>query len=271
MWDIEIGPFKTWKSAIQCPQSYFPSNSRIILAAVASIQCFIKSSGWTLKRNYPRSLSYNITASVEGPYGHESPYHLMYEDLILVAGGIGISPFLAILRDILHRIEDRKPCPPRNILVVWAVKRSHELSLLYTVDTNSICPSLSDALNLDIQTYVTRELEPPVEEGIVHKSVDSSVFPVSNRSGMSALVGTGNIKWAGIYVVVSTIGLVISLGLQQERTRENEEKKISIVQHREPGVHEDSCQENISSTKFYGCRPDFKEIFGSISDRWGHC
>ncbi|XP_018622497.3 ferric reduction oxidase 7, chloroplastic-like, partial [Nicotiana tomentosiformis] len=51
-----------------------------------------------------------ITASVKGPYGNESPYHLMYENLILVAGGIGISPFLAILSDILHHINDSKPC-----------------------------------------------------------------------------------------------------------------------------------------------------------------
>ncbi|KAK1359083.1 hypothetical protein POM88_043557 [Heracleum sosnowskyi] len=52
-------------------------------------------------------LDSNIKASVEGPYGHESPYHLTYSNLILVAGGIGISPYLAILNDILHRISER--------------------------------------------------------------------------------------------------------------------------------------------------------------------
>ncbi|CAK9153005.1 unnamed protein product [Ilex paraguariensis] len=139
-----------------------------------------------------------ITASVEGPYGHESPYHLTYENLILVAGGIGISPFLAILSDILHRIKDGKPCLPKNVLIVWAVKRSNELSLLHTVDMESICPMYSDTLNLEIQTYVTRESEPPLEEGKVQESVNSPIFPATKRCGMSVLVGTGNIVWSGI-------------------------------------------------------------------------
>lgn len=155
----------------------------------------------------------NIKASVEGPYGHESPYHLTYENLILVAGGIGITPFLAILNDILHRINECKPCLPRNILIVWAVKKSNELPLLHSVDMESICPNFSNKLNLEIQTYVTRELEPSLEEGEIHKSVSSPVFHVSKECGMSVLVGTGNIIWSGIYVMLSTIGLVIFLGL----------------------------------------------------------
>ncbi|KAK6945682.1 Ferric reductase transmembrane component-like domain, partial [Dillenia turbinata] len=154
-----------------------------------------------------------ITASVEGPYGHESPYHLMYENLLLVAGGIGISPFLAILNDILHRVNDGTLYVPRNILIVWAIKRSDELSLLATVDIESICPSFSDKLNLEIQTYVTRESEPPVEEGKVQKAVKYSILPVSKGRGMSVLVGTGSNIWSGAYVVFSTIGFVIFVSL----------------------------------------------------------
>ncbi|XP_059648339.1 ferric reduction oxidase 7, chloroplastic-like [Cornus florida] len=260
-----------------------------------------------------------ITVSVEGPYGHEYPYHLMYENLILVAGGIGISPFLAILSDILHLLRDRKPCLPRNILIVWAVKRSNELPLLNTVDIESICPFFSDTLNLDIQTYVTRESEPPLEEGKVYKSVNSSAFPVSNSRSMSVLVGTGNIIWSGIYVMVSTIGLVICvwlldiyyinpfgisywwykgllfiacmtasvvifggfvIGLWHIYERKTSEKEVwaddsqnaDIVPYNEPRAHKESSQENFSSSSTiqYGRRPDFGEIFGSISERWGH-
>ncbi|CAA3011740.1 ferric reduction oxidase 6-like [Olea europaea subsp. europaea] len=154
-----------------------------------------------------------ITASIEGPYGHESPYHLTYEHLILVAGGIGISPFLAILSDILHRINDSKPCLPRNVLIVWAVKTSKELPLLQTVDMKSICPFFPDALNLEIQTYVTRQKEPSLEEGHVIEPVNSSDFPASKKCGMSVLVGTGHVLWSGLYVIVSTLGLVITVYL----------------------------------------------------------
>ncbi|XP_071731267.1 ferric reduction oxidase 7, chloroplastic-like isoform X2 [Rutidosis leptorrhynchoides] len=154
--------------------------------------------------------NFKLTASIEGPYGHESPYHSLYENLVLVAGGIGISPFLAILSDIIHRNNDTKPCTPRNVLIIWAVKTSEELPLIHSLDLNSIFP---DKLNLEIQTYVTRESEPSLEEGEVHKHVSSSACSSPSRSAMSKLVGTGSIMWAGTYVVVSNVGLVVSLTL----------------------------------------------------------
>lgn len=66
------------------------------------------------------------------------------------------------MSDILHRIRDGKPCVPKNVVLVWSVKRSKELSLLTTVDMESICPFFSEKLNLEIQTYVTQELESPL-------------------------------------------------------------------------------------------------------------
>jgi NAD(P)H-flavin reductase len=85
-----------------------------------------------------------------------------YENLILVAGGIGISPFLAILSDIIHRIEEGKQCMPKNVLVLWSVKKSKELSLLSAVDAQTISSSVSDRLKLDIQAFVTQESLPPL-------------------------------------------------------------------------------------------------------------
>lgn len=151
-----------------------------------------------------------MIASIEGPYGHESPYHLEYENLILVAGGIGISPFLAILSDVLHRIKDGKPCLPKNVLILWAVKKSDELPLLRTVGMESICPTFSNSLNLEIQTFVTRESGPSLEEGkAIIDPVNTACFPAS-RCRMSVLVGTGNILWSGLYVLASTIGFILA-------------------------------------------------------------
>ncbi|GMH23859.1 hypothetical protein Nepgr_025702 [Nepenthes gracilis] len=158
-------------------------------------------------------LQSQITASVEGPYGHKSSYHLKYNYLVLVAGGIGISPFLAVLSDILHCIEEGKNCMTKNILLVWATKRSIEVPLLYTVNMESICPFFSDVLNLEFRIYVTQESEPPLEEGEAYKTMKSSICPVSKGSGMSVLVGTGDKLWSGIYVVSSTVGFVVILGL----------------------------------------------------------
>lgn len=40
-------------------------------------------------------------------------------------------------------------------------------------------------------------------------------LPDCNPCGISVLVGTGNITWSGIYVILSTIGFVLSVGLLQ--------------------------------------------------------
>ncbi|KAM5574158.1 ferric reduction oxidase 7, chloroplastic [Rosa sericea] len=159
----------------------------------------------------PRTPPYQLMASVEGPYGHESPYYLRYEKLVLVAGGSGISPFLAILSDILHRIKMNKPCLPQHVVLVWAIKTSNELSLLSTVAMGSM--DFSDRLNIEIQAYVTRESECPVEDGRFYNAPSSSVFSVSKGATMSVLTGTGNKIWAGTYVIASTIGFVIVLSL----------------------------------------------------------
>ncbi|KAM0838275.1 hypothetical protein ACQ4PT_061083 [Festuca glaucescens] len=156
-----------------------------------------------------------ITASIEGPYGHESPYHLMYENLILVAGGIGISPFLAILSDIIHRIEQGMPCAPKNVLVLWSVKKSIELSLLSAVDAQNISSSISDKLHLDIQAFVTQESDPPLEDGIVEGDQKIPGIFLKNGAAMSGLVGTGDNFWAAMYFAASTLGSVLAYALVQ--------------------------------------------------------
>ncbi|WCJ41920.1 ferric reduction oxidase 7 [Euphorbia peplus] len=266
-------------------------------------------------KDQPSGLHSMITASVEGPYGHEVPYHLMYENLILVAGGIGISPFLAVLSDILHRIDEGAPCLPKNVLVTWAVKNSNEIPLLSTVDMESICPYFSDKLNLEIHIYVTRESEAQLEEGVVHQLTNSSISKPSKGCGMSVLVGTGDNIWSGLYIVASTVGFIVFQGLLNAYYVNRYGIKIwwykgflflasmvagilvfggctvwfwhlwgrkAAVQEEceEVGTKADKVQLNeyvanknlpASSTMIqYGLRPDFKEIFGSVSKRWGH-
>ncbi|KAK4762803.1 hypothetical protein SAY86_008571 [Trapa natans] len=216
------------------------------------ISVLIKAVGdwtWRLRQNVSNLSSQEtqifepptkFMVNVEGPYGHESPYHLMYRNLILVAGGSGISPFIAILSDILHRVKDSKPCLPRDVILVWAVKRSSEIPLLSTIGVKALNPSSLDGLNVNIQVYVTQELEPPLVGSIVISSKCESYpifsyksmfvchlqeegefekfksLSVSNRSrgqGMSILVGTGDKGWSGTYVIVPILGFILLLGL----------------------------------------------------------
>ena len=51
------------------------------------------------------------------------------------------------------------------------------------------------------------------EEGHVYKPIKSSFCPVPSDFGMSVLVGTGDNFWSGLYVISSTVGLVILVAL----------------------------------------------------------
>ncbi|KNA10876.1 hypothetical protein SOVF_140320 [Spinacia oleracea] len=258
------------------------------------------------------------TASVEGPYGHESPYHLTYKYLVLVAGGIGISPFLAVLSDVMHHLKEGKSCMPKNIFIVWAIKNSDEIPLLSMINMDSIDPIFYDALNLDIQIYVTRQSEPKVEEGKAFGAMNSCVYPISKRSAISVLVGTGDNIWSGIYIIASSIGFMVFLALLdalyinpygiyawwykgllvvicmlagvfifgglavalwhlwERRMLASEGKECdtnisNMALHDVAVEHKNSNQEYLvnSTTLRYGCRPDFKEIFESLSENWG--
>lgn len=260
-----------------------------------------------------------ITASVEGPYGHESPYYLTYEHLVLVAGGIGISPFLAILSDIVHRLKEGKPCVPKHVVIVWAIKRSDELPILSMLNMGSIDPVFLDALNLEIQIYVTRESEPKLEGGKVLGAVTSCTYdPTMKQSAISSLVGSGDNIWIGIYFITSTIGFVIFLALVDsfyinpkgidiwwykgfllvlcmvagvvifggavaalwhlwEQRMLATEKRDCNSKHSNRVFDKVALREQKDSSEFllssstirYGYRPDIKEIFETLSDRWG--
>ncbi|KAG8740672.1 hypothetical protein FRC10_004050 [Ceratobasidium sp. 414] len=66
----------------------------------------------------------NIPISLEGPYGEPHPLHL-YENVILVAGGIGITPALSYTRDLSIR--------GRHITLVWASRNAGLIKSLRSV------------------------------------------------------------------------------------------------------------------------------------------
>ncbi|KAG8730972.1 hypothetical protein FRC11_005420, partial [Ceratobasidium sp. 423] len=75
----------------------------------------------------------SIPVSLEGPYGKVHPLHL-FEKVVLIAGGIGITPAIAYARDLSAR--------GRNVTLVWA---SRDSGLIHAVR-----PMLPDAIDTKI-------------------------------------------------------------------------------------------------------------------------
>ncbi|KAK1294695.1 hypothetical protein QJS10_CPA16g00429 [Acorus calamus] len=93
--------------------------------------------------------------AIEGPYGPENHFYERYKNLILVAGGTGITPFLSIIRGIASRNNNMDNLHTR-IQLVYVVRKSQDLSML-----TSISPLLfnwpSEAGELKLMIHVTQE------------------------------------------------------------------------------------------------------------------
>lgn len=262
---------------------------------------------------------FKLNASVEGPYGHAEDYYLSYSNLILVAGGIGISPFVAILRDLLHRIEQGQFGLPKNVLLIWAVKKSTELYILDLVDAESICPEFTNKIRLEVQVHVTQESGPELEIGGIANGTHSLCNPDIKRKPMSSLVGTGNIIWAGIYLASSIVGFTVTMALTntfyinhyenapwwlkglcfilcmvvgvaifggvaillwnlwefktceyQKKVDDRYESKQTVHTYSQQNVVVGNGMEKLVNpgNTHYGFRPNFKEIFGKVSNEW---
>ncbi|KAF2558788.1 hypothetical protein F2Q68_00014365 [Brassica cretica] len=94
----------------------------------------------------------NITIRVEGPYGPVSVDFLRYDTLFLVAGGIGITPFLNILQELAcqNRLKT-----PKSVQLVFSVRTFQDINMLVPVSPILFRPIHN--LNLRIKVFVTQE------------------------------------------------------------------------------------------------------------------
>ncbi|RXH77695.1 hypothetical protein DVH24_039666 [Malus domestica] len=83
----------------------------------------------TRQETYSDQLKY-IPIAVEGPYGLVSMDSLGYDSLMLVAGGIGITPFLSILQELASFENSRHTCCSANNTTYYVVEKSEDICLL---------------------------------------------------------------------------------------------------------------------------------------------
>ncbi|XP_068652314.1 ferric reduction oxidase 8, mitochondrial-like [Aristolochia californica] len=97
-----------------------------------------------------------LPIAVEGPYGPASIFYQRYDSLLLVAGGIGITPFLSILQEVSARNSNNKNMLGTRVQLIYVMKKCQDLSML-----SSVIPLVlnkSDGQNyIKLQAYVTQE------------------------------------------------------------------------------------------------------------------
>ncbi|KAG6548648.1 hypothetical protein Mapa_009802 [Marchantia paleacea] len=176
---------------------------------------------------------FSFKLAVEGPYGDESNFYLKYNSLILIAGGIGVTPHLAILRDVLHRYRMKQLDLPSSIKLILCVRNAKDLYILDTLNPLEIFADYEKHLDIEVLAYITSA---PGAKKMRRGSKGAAVMgtlsyedysytymkespvqyqgpPLDVVKGVSVLVGTGNNAWAAATVFATIVGFLLLHGM----------------------------------------------------------
>lgn len=128
----------------------------------------------------------------------------------MVSGGSGISPFISIIRELIFVHSTLNKNTPK-LLLISAFKNSTDLTMLDLLlpVTNTFSPSF--ALELQIEAYVTREKEPPLETPIPLRTIWFK--PSTSDAPISPTLGRNGWLWLGAIVAFSFIIFLIFIGI----------------------------------------------------------
>ncbi|KAK4476600.1 hypothetical protein RD792_015759 [Penstemon davidsonii] len=152
----------------------------------------------------------HLDVSIEGPYGPSSTDFLRHDLLVMVSGGSGITPFISIIRELIHTSETMKRKIP-EILLISSFKNSNDLTILDLVLPICGAPSKLSNLGLQIEAYVTREKQPTSQE---KKNIRTIWFkPNPCDAPITPILGQNNWLWLGAIISSSFIIYLILIGV----------------------------------------------------------
>ncbi|XP_073138100.1 ferric reduction oxidase 2-like [Henckelia pumila] len=151
-----------------------------------------------------------LDVSVEGPYGPASTDFLRHDVLVMVSGGSGVTPFISIIRELIHTSQTMKLKTP-EILLITAFKNSADLTMLDLILPISGAPSKFSDLGIQVEAYVTREKQPAIQQT---KGVRTVWFkPNPSDAPITPILGQNNWLWLGAIISSSFIIYLILIGI----------------------------------------------------------
>lgn len=151
-----------------------------------------------------------IPVAIEGPYGPATMDFLRYDILLLVAGGIGITPFLSILQEIASAQSNRKYRFPSKIQLIYVIKSSQEICLLDSI-SSLLSNQPSKKWHLKLKVFVTQEERSSVT---VREVLNDSSLVRAVRFGTQsnyAINGLESLIWMAALVGITSILFLIFL------------------------------------------------------------
>ncbi|KAH7653463.1 Ferric-chelate reductase (NADH) protein [Dioscorea alata] len=170
-----------------------------------------KEGSWTQKLSQILASPLDrLDVSVEGPYGPSSSTFLRYDSLVLVSGGSGITPFIAIIRELIFRSTTLGSKTP-SILLVCSFKTTADLMMLDLL--LPITGNVSDLsrLQLKVEAFITREKAPSSNS----KNIIRTIWfkPIPSDMPVSHVLGPNSWLWLGAVITTSFIAFLVLTGI----------------------------------------------------------
>ncbi|XP_024176269.1 ferric reduction oxidase 2 isoform X1 [Rosa chinensis] len=178
------------------------------------ISVVIKGEGsWTRKLYQvlsSPSTSARIEAAVEGPYGPDATHFLRHDNLVLVSGGSGITPFISIIRELIFMSTAFQSKLPK-VTLICAFKHSSDLTMLDLIlPMSTTTPYDISNLQIQIETYVTRDTQPK-DNSMNLRSIWFK--PLATDEPVSAILGPNHWLWLGLIITSSFMMFLILIGI----------------------------------------------------------
>ena len=127
----------------------------------------------------------------------------------MFSGGSGITPFISIIRELLHKTNPANKIP--QIVLVAAFKRSVDLGILDLILPLSGTSHDISHLQLQIRAYVTQESGPTMENQHVYQTVWFK--PDGLDAPVSAILGRNGWLWLGVIIISSSVVFLALIAL----------------------------------------------------------
>lgn len=153
----------------------------------------------TLSSSSSSAITDHLQVSLEGPYGPASTSFLQFDTLVMISGGSGITPFISIIKHLIHNSKSHDKIP--KLLLISAFKTTSDLTFLHLLQ------SAATLHDFQIEAYVTRDKSPKNENPQIRTVIFKSHV---EDLAVAAILGPNGWLWmAG--VICSSFGIFLIL------------------------------------------------------------
>ncbi|OWM90528.1 hypothetical protein CDL15_Pgr014831 [Punica granatum] len=152
---------------------------------------------------------------IEGPYGPPSINFLRYDSILLIAGGIGVTPFLSIIQEIGSSQSSGNFRFPERVQLIYVMKKSQDICLLRSI-SHLLWKQTGEKHHLKLKVYVTQEEQSDATSRTIFQDGFSQVRTVhfNPKSANHTAHGPGTLlEMAAIALIAAILFFVFLLSL----------------------------------------------------------